>query len=176
MDPLQPLIDLRNKLIAERVLFFAVKETQVPISLRAFDKGELTDGSKVAYKEDYEVYAYRPPSPRAVSKKGKPFAQWKRPPTNVKGTARKIKGGYYDSYLKYKDAMGRGPLELTGRLQKDFVNASIVENGPLSVQVVLRGENAAKYSGLAETKGEFLTPNAEEIKYFAERLKDLSAK
>jgi hypothetical protein len=174
-DPLQPLIDLKNKLIAENVLFFAVKETQVRIAERAFDQGKLSDGTDVPYKEDYEVYAYTPPSPRAVSKKGKPYSKWKRPPANPKGSARSIKGGYYDSWLKYKDAMGRGPLELTGRLRKDFLSSTtLVQSGPFVVEVVLRGENAAKYSGLADTKGDFLTPSDEEVAYFAERLTDLS--
>lgn len=170
-DGLRPLDELRERLIADRTLFFAAKETQVKIAERVWGSGELTDGSKVQYKENYEVYAYTPPSPRAVSGKGKPYAQWKRPPVNLKGNARKIKGGYYDTYLKYKKAMGRNELELTGRLRKDFLSsATLVEVSPFEVQVVLRGENAAKYEGLSDSKGEFLTPNDAEAAYFAERL------
>jgi hypothetical protein len=166
---------LKERLISERVLFFAVNDTKAKIAERAFDRGKLTDGGDIRYNEDYEVYAYTPPSPRAVSKKGKPYSEWKRPiPKNAKGNAASIKGGYYATYLKYKDAMGRPPLELTGRLRKDFLSSlSIQENSPTSVSIVLRGDNAAKYNGLAESKGEFLQPNSEEVKFFAQRLSAL---
>ena len=174
-DVIAAIDALKQRLITERVLFFAVNETKVKIGERAFDQGKLTDGGDIKYKEDYEVYAYTPPSPRAVSKKGKPYTQWKRPiPRDAKGGAAKIKGGFYDTYLKYKDAMGRPPLELTGRLRTDFFSAaSIQENSPLSVSIVLRGDNAAKYQGLADEKGEFLQPNDEEIQFFAQRLSAL---
>lgn len=170
-EGLRPLEDLRERLIRDRTLFFAAQETQVHIAERVWGRGELTDGSNLQYKEDYEVYAYRPPSPRAVSRKGKPYRQWKRPPANPKGDAREIKGGYYDTYLKYKQAMGRYEFELTGRLRKEVLSAaSLVEVSPFEVQVVLRGENAAKYAGLTASKGAFLSPNDAEVKYFAERL------
>lgn len=169
-EGLRPLDELRERLIRERTLFFAVKETQVQIAERVWGRGELTDGGKLQYNEDYEVYAYRPPSPRAVSRKGKPYRQWKRPPVAPKGDAREIKGGYYDTYLKYKQAMGRDEFELTGRLRKDWLTSTLVEVSPFEVQVVLRGENAAKFRGLTDRKGDFLAPNDAEVGYFADRL------
>ena len=171
-DPLAPLKALREKLATGRSLYFAVKETQVPIAERAFS-GKLTDGGEVQYNQDYEVYAYTPPSPRKVSGKGKPYSQWKRPPANPKGDAAKIKGGYYATYLDYKDGQGRRntPFELTGRLRKAFLSdAALIERGSLTVQVVLTGENAQKYEGLSESKGEFLTPSTAELDYFRQRL------
>lgn len=163
---------LRDKLVQGRALFFAVNETKVLVAERAFDNGKLTSGADVEYQEDYEVYAYTPPSPRAVSGKGKPYAKWKRPPVNPKGDARKIKGGYYDTYLKYKAAMGRAAFELTGRLQKAYLSAaSTVEVSPLEVNIVLRGEEAAKYRGLTDSKGPFLQFSQAEREFFLQRLK-----
>ena len=172
-DPAAPLKALRDKLIANRVLYFAVKETQVKVADRVFGEGKLTDGSELKYDQDYEVYAYQPPSPRKVSGKGKPYAEWKRPPQNVKGKAASIKGGYYPTYLDYKDKQGRkdNPFELTGRLQKAYVSdASLKEVSPTVVEVVLSGENAAKYQGLTKKKGAFLAPSDAEKAYFIERL------
>lgn len=173
IDPTEPLKALREKLIANRVLYFAVKETQVKIADRVWGEGKLTDGTELQYDQDYEVYAYQPPSPRKVSGKGKPYAQWKNPPKNVKGKAASIKGGYYPTYLDYKDKQGRkdNPFELSGRLQKAYVNdTALTEVSPTVVEVVLTGENAAKYQGLTAKKGAFLAPNADEQAYFVERL------
>jgi len=175
-EALEPLKAIREKLIANRSLYFAVKETNVKTAERVFEQGRLTDGSEVRYDQDYEVYAYTPPSPRKVSGKGKPYQLWKNPPANAKGKARSIKGGWYQSYLDYKDAMDRKdtPFELTGRLRKAYLSdASLLEKGELTVQVVLTGENAQKYEGLTAKKGEFLQPSEAEIEYFRERLSSL---
>ena len=166
---------LRDKLISSRSLYFAIKETQVLVAERAFDNGKLTSGADVQYNEDYEVYAYTPPSPRAVSGRGKPYSQWKNPPKNAKGSAAKIKGGYYPTYLAYKAAMGRDALELTGRLRKAYLSdASLVERSPIEVDIVLRGEEAAKYRGLTDNKGAFLQLSSAEREFFIQRLKALT--
>ena len=167
---------IRERLITNRALYFAVKDTQVRVAERVWDNGQLTSGGKLTYKEDYEVYAYAPPSPRKVSGKGKPYKEWKRPaPKDVKGDAAKIKGGYYATYLKYKKGMGRDEFELTGRLRKAYLSdASLVERGPLEVDIVLRGEEAAKYQGLTDTKGAFLQMSASELEHFITRFKELS--
>ncbi len=173
IDPAAPVKALLDKLKSNRVLYGAVFETNIKINERVFGEGKLTDGSDLKYDQDYEVYAYQPPSPRKVSGKGKPYAEWKRPPQNVKGKARKIKGGYYPTYLDYKEAMARkdNPFDLTGRLQKAWISAAaLVEVSPTVVEVVLTGENAAKYKGLTAKKGAFLAPNADERAYFVERL------
>lgn len=166
------LMAIRDRLVSQRALYFAVKETQAVIGTRAFDDGKLTSGQDVQYDENYEVYAYTPPSPRAVSGKGKPYSKWKRPPVNPKGDAAKIKGGYYATYLAYKTGMGRGPLELTGRLSKAFFSdASLIERNALEIDVVLRGEQAEKYRGLTDTKGPFLQPSPSEVEFFVDRMK-----
>ena len=145
-DPTEPLKALRAKLIANRVLYFAVKETQVKVADRVFGEGKLTDGTELQYDQDYEVYAYQPPSPRKVSGKGKPYAQWKNPPKNVKGKAAKIKGGYYPTYLDYKDKQGRkdNPFELTGRLQKAYVNDTAL------VEVARQAEGGVEQLSIAQ--------------------------
>lgn len=166
---------IRDRLISSRSLYFAIKETQVLVAERAFDNGKLTSGADLQYNEDYEVYAYTPPSPRKVSGKGKPYSQWKNPPANPKGDAAKIKGGYYPTYLAYKAAMGRDALELTGRLRKAYLSdASLVERSPIEVDVVLRGEEAAKYRGLTDSKGPFLQLSGAERAFFLKRLKALT--
>lgn len=173
IDPAAPVKALLEKLKSNRVLYGAVFETNIKINERVFVEGKLTDGTELQYDQDYEVYAYQPPSPRKVSGRGKPYAQWKYPPKNVKGKSAKIKGGYYPNYIAYKDAMARKdrPFDLTGRLQKAWVSAAaLVEVSPTVVEVVLTGENAAKYQGLTAKKGAFLAPNADERAYFVERL------
>jgi hypothetical protein len=45
----------------------ATGDTVVELSERVWGKGELTDGTKLTYKEDYEVYGYKPPLPRKPS-------------------------------------------------------------------------------------------------------------
>lgn len=168
---------LRDRLVANRSLYFAVKETQAKIAERAFERGGLTDGGTIQYKENYDLYAYTPPSPRKVTGKGKPYTLWKRPPADGKGGARKIKGGWYPTYLAYKQQQGRKdtPFELTARLRKAFLSdATLVERGPTVVQVVLRGEEADKHEGLVKQKGEFLLPTPAELDFFIERLRALT--
>ena len=162
-DPVAPLKAILERLKSGAVLRFAVTETQAKIAGRVFDDGKLTSGGDVSYKQDYEVWAYQPPSPKKVSGKGKPGKD---------GKSRKIKGGYYPTYLDYKDSQsGRGPFELTGRMKSAFTSAlSIVDVSPTRIQIVLKGENAAKYEGLTDTKGEFLSPSASEVLYFKDRL------
>lgn len=173
-DPIKRLQELRDKLLSSRSLYFAVKETQVQVANRVWGEGKLTSGGQLTYNENYDLYAYTPPSPRKVTGKGKPYSLWKRPPADPKGDARKIKGGWYPTYLAYKQQQGRGntPFELTGRLRKAYLSdASLVEQGPTVVQVVLRGEEADKYEGLARSKGQFLLPNRAELDFFVERLR-----
>lgn len=166
-----------QKLKDSRALYFAVKDTKVQVSDRVWGQGKLTDGGEIKYKEDYEVYAYTPPSPKKVSGKGKPYKDWKRPPVKPKGKAQDITGGFYKSYLTYKDAMGRKetPIELTGRLRKAyFSDASLFEQSTTDVFIALSGENAAKYRGITDSKGEFLQLSQTEIDFFFTRLNALS--
>ncbi len=145
------------------VVVTATGGTMVDVSERVWGKGELTDGSKLTYKEDYEVYGYKPPLPRKPSGKGK--------------TGKAIKGGYYATYLAMKAGQGRAdlPFELSGDLRLDYlggVRATPVADGELACTVSLSGVNVVKWKGLTQTKGPFLTLNENERERHFERLRD----
>lgn len=153
-----------------RAVYLAAKGTMLDVSARVWGRGELTNGGTLTYEEDYELYAYTPPAPRKVTGKGKPFSLWKNPPKNLKGQARKIKGGWYPSYnAGFKSQQGRGdsPFELTGRLRKAYLGGSDVpephQDSDTEVSIRLRGEEASKFDGLTETKGAFLGLTQDEI-------------
>jgi hypothetical protein len=129
-----------------RVLFFATKATMTQVAERVWGKGLLTNGSKLAYKE-YELYAYKPPSPVKPTGKGK--------------TGKKIKGGYYPNYEAYKAQQGRAdlPFELTGDMRKAWLGGGVgepKEKGPLNAVIEVDEVNAKKIEGLTKEKGEFL--------------------
>lgn len=170
--------DRLEKLKTGRSIYFAAKETQVQVANRVWGEGKLTNGSALKYNEDYELYAYQPPSPKKVTGKGKPYKLWKRPPPKAaKGRSAAIKGGWYPSYLAYKQQQGRAdtPFELTGRLRKAYLSdISLRETGQTETLIVLSGENGAKYQGLTDSKGEFLQLSKDEIKFYNERVNALS--
>ncbi len=178
--------NIRGKVNAfrdKRAVFLAATGTMVEVSNRVWNEGKLTSGGSIQYDEDYEVYAYTPPAPRKVTGKGKPYGLWKdqqRAQAIKKaqgGDARKIKGGYYRSYLEFKKQQGRSdnPFELTGRLRKAYLSSpsrpdSVVEVSATEVLVRLRGDEAGKYQGITENKGEFLKLTDEERASFTRRL------
>jgi hypothetical protein len=196
-----------EKLKASRALYFAAKETMIDVSERVWGQGALTDGTKITYKEDYELWAYTPPSPRKVTGRGKPFDLWERSaevatsvselrastsrarsaraarskaPKNAK--ERKIKGGWYKSYLSYKQQQGREdlPFELTGRLRKAYFSGvdnptSLKEVSDRESFIFLTGDNAGKYIGLTDTKGDFLALNEFEQEAYRQRIINLLA-
>lgn len=155
-----------ERLKQSRAIYLAAKGTMVDVSNRVWRRGELTSGNALQYDNDYDLYAYTPPSPRKVTGKGKPYAQWKYPPKtktgSVKSGAAKIKGGYYESYDAYKKQQkgGESPFELTGRLRKAYFGGTDtpepVQDSDTEVTIRLRGEEAQKFEGLTETKGAFL--------------------
>lgn len=143
-----------------RVLFFGTKATMIDVSERVWGRGELTNGSKLTYKS-YELYAYKPPSPVAVTGKGK--------------TGKKIKGGYYPNYEAYKAQQGRAnlPFELTGDMRKAWLGGGVgepTEKGPLQVVIQVDDVSAKKIEGLTKEKGEFLRFNEAEKKAQAENI------
>jgi hypothetical protein len=163
----------------KRAVFLAATGTMVDVSNRVWGRGELTDGSTLSYKEDYELYAYTPPSPRKVTGKGKPYAQWKHPPKGKTG-ARDIKGGYYKSYQAgFKSQQGRAdlPFELTGRFRKSYFGGSSTpapfQDSDTAVSIRLRGEEASKFEGLTESKGAFLKLTPKEIEEHHKRMFDI---
>lgn len=174
-DNMRGIVD---RIGSERVILEATTGTMLEVGERLFTRGELTDGSKLQYKENYQVYVTVPPFPRKASGKGKPFNLWKSPPVKLKGSARNVKGGWYATYLQAKAAVGRGdfPFELTGALRKAWfggVTPQPREENEFSVVIEMDGVNADKARGLAATKGEFLILNEDEVKRHHERVNDL---
>ena len=159
---------LVSRFVGDGVLFRATTGTQDEVGMRVWDEGRTTDGAPIGYLEDYEVWAYKPPAPRAVSGRGKPDAKGKRA---------KINGGYYQTYLSFKAAMGRRdtPLDLTGEFRKGyFGSTALVESdGGRTVDIVLRGTNVDKWKGLTAQKGEFLFLSPKERTSHIERLRDI---
>lgn len=136
--------------------------TMVDVSERVWGRGELTDGSKLTYQEDYEYYGYKPPAPRKVSGKGK--------------TGKRIKGGYYPTYLAFKAGQGRAdlPFELSGELRLDYlggIRATPEPDGELACTISLSGPNVGKWRGLTAKKGEFLKLSEEEKERHFDRLR-----
>lgn len=157
-----------NQLSFQRSVFLAATGTMAQMSERIWGRGGLTDGGTIQYDEDYEVWAYKPPAPRAVSGKGKP---------NAKGESRSIKGGYYATYLAFKEGQGRAqtPFDLTSALRQDWLGGATPtprELSPLIVAIELSEVNAKKAEGLAEKKGAFLLLNEQEKHDHHKRLED----
>jgi hypothetical protein len=130
-----------------RVLFFATTATMATMQERIWGRGELSDGGKLAYEEDYQVYIYKPPFPRAPNGKGK--------------TGRAIKGQWEPTYLAAKAAQDRGglPFELTGDMRIAWGGGTVPiprEVDPLLCEIVMDAANARKAKGLAKQKGDFL--------------------
>lgn len=169
------------KISSSRIVFLATTGTQIQVGKRVWDDGKLTDGQPITYKQDYPVYAYKPPMPRKVSGRGKPYDQWKHPPLTKAGTPRKgaakIKGGYYATYLDAKQDQGRRetPFDLTSEFRKGYFSAAaLVESGDaLTVDIVLQGKNVDKWHGLTNQKGEFLELSQEEKESHVERMRDI---
>lgn len=179
------------KISSGRIVFLATTGTQSKVGKRVFEDGKLTSGAPITYNQNYEVYAYKPPMPRKVSERGKPYDQWKRPPLTKSGSIRsgaaKIKGGYYATYLDAKDDQGRRDkfFELTGALRGTVTANALGERGYLSaaalvessdgltVDIVLDGKNADKWHGLTNQKGEFLELNPDERLDHVERMRDI---
>jgi hypothetical protein len=170
--------DRLKRLLVTRSIYSAAKETQVVVANRVWGEGKLTGGGQITYQENYDLYAYQPPSPKKVTGKGKPYKLWKRPPPkDAKGKAAEIKGGYYKSYLAYKKQQNRAdtPFELTGRLRKAYLSdANLVEVEGFGAYIRLTGDNAGKYEGLTDKKGKFLELSKAEIDYYIERVKALT--
>lgn len=144
-------------------LLKAAGGAMIDVSERVWGRGELTDGSKLTYNENYEVYGYKPPLPRKPSGLGK--------------NGGKIKGGYYPTYLALKAQQGRSdlPFELTGDLRIDYLGGSQVSPKRLddvTYAAVLDGRNAEKWRGLTKTKGEFLRLNDRERARYRARLEN----
>lgn len=168
----------------KRVLFLASTGTMVEVAERVFERGQLTNGAPIAYDQDYQVYAYTPPFPRKGSGRGKPYAQWtdqnRAAATQARkgGSAQKIKGGYYDTYLDAKGAMGRRetPFELTGQYRKSYFGGATPtpkEVNALEVVIDLDGQAAKKWDGLTNEKGDHLKLSEQERRNHIERIADI---
>lgn len=152
-----------------RALFLATTGTMAQMSDRIYSRGGLSDGGTIQYNEDYELWAYKPPAPRAVTHKGKP---------NKEGKSKRIKGGYYATYLAFKTQQGRAstPFDLTSSLRKDWLGG--VQPQPREVDslmcvIELNELNKAKADGLAIQKGQFLLLTEQEKRDHTKRLSDI---
>lgn len=248
MDPSGAIGNVKarfERLKQSRAVYLAAKGTMVQVSQRVWGRGELTNGGTLSYNEDYELWAYTPPSPRKVTGKGKPYVDWIVRPESIAekkqalqkskrrleksyrnttaeisgrtrsfggevglrkleerlarietainvvdgklsafgkrfgGNERKIKGGWYESYTKYKTQQGRGdsPFELTGRFRKAYFGGGDTpeptQDSDTEVTIRLRGEEADKFKGLTDTKGPFLRLNDEEQAIFHKRVREI---
>lgn len=167
-----------DRIGGDRLILEATTGTMLEVGERVWTRGLLTNGSPLTYTESYEVYIQKPPFPRVGSQKGKPFNLWSKPPVNLKGNARPVKGGWYPTYGAAKAAVGRGgfPFELTGDMRVDWfggVTPRPTEVDELTCVIELDGSNKKKADGLAATKGEFLILNEEEITSHTQRVADL---
>jgi len=147
-----------------RALFLATTGTMAEMSERIWGKGQLSNGGKVSYKEDYEVYIYKPPFPRAPNGRGK--------------TGRKIKGQWAPSYLAAKATQDRGdtPFELSADLRLAWgggVTPTPRERDPLFCFIDLPEKELKKAEGLANQKGEFLALTTNERESHTRRLAEL---
>lgn len=156
-------MDLREK----KILLLAATGTMAEVGERIWGRGELTNGSKLKYDDDYEIWAYANTSPKKPSGKGKHGA--------------KIKGGYYANYTAYKAGMGRPdlPFELFGHLREAWYGGALptpTEKSPLQVVIVLDQKNKSKADGLTAKKGPFLKHSEKEIQSHVERLRRIYAR
>lgn len=207
-----------------RALFFATTGTMAQMSERIWGRGELSSGGKIQYDEDYELWAYKPPSPRAVTGKGKPYEDWivrsesiserrsaltkraNKAAASFKKTgsersevraeiafnkldefkarfgkdARNIKGGYYPTYLAYKEQQGRKetPFDLTSSLRLDWlggVSPTPNDVDPLLCTISVSERNSKKIEGLTKKKGAFVLLSEEEKREHVKRLRDIYA-
>jgi hypothetical protein len=145
-------------------LFLATTGTMADMSRRIFDDGGLSNGGTIRYKEDYEVYIYKPPFPRQPNGRGK--------------TGKKIKGQWAPSYIAAKTTQDRGdlPFELTGDLRLAWgggVTPTPRELSPTLCVIDLPTKEARKAEGLAKQKGEFLELTTQEEERHVERLNEL---
>ena len=158
----------RSQQIGESgVLFDASTSTMAVMQERIWGRGELTNGSKLKYKEDYELYIYKPPFPNRPNGKGKP---------NADGKQRKIKGQSAPSYLAAKDTQNRKdlPFELTGDMRIAWLGGPRptpkLRAGGLLCEITMPTEQFKKAEGLAKQKGDFLELTDAEKKHQDETL------
>jgi hypothetical protein len=182
------------------VLFQATTDTMGLMAQRIWGEGILSDGSRLTYKEDYEVYIYKPPFPRKPDGKGKPFDLWERKgevatdraelrsltrrarqvarardAQGNKGKQRKIEGQWAPSYLAAKKSQDRDdlPFELTGDLRLAWaggVTPTPREVSPTLCVIDLPEKQFKQAKGLAKQKGEFLELTEAEERKHQERL------
>lgn len=155
-----------DKVVNGNIIFLAATGTMVEMYKR-WGSGGLTDGGKLTYKDDYEIYGYKPPLPKKPSGKGK--------------TGKPIKGGYYKNYTELKAQQGRPdmPFELTGDLRQAWFGGATPtpkKVGPTTCVITLPEKEYKKAEGLTETKGAFLRMNQEERDGYVRRCKELLAR
>lgn len=157
-------IGITQVLRDSRVLFFATTGTMAEMSERIWTDGGLSNGGKLSYKEDYEVYIYKPPFPNKPDGKGKNGAS--------------IKGQWAPSYLAAKGTQNRAdlPFELTGDMRIGWLGGPTptpVEVDAFLCEIRMPDKEAKKAEGLAKQKGEFLELTDQEVTNHVQRIADL---
>jgi hypothetical protein len=157
----------------QRVLFFATTGTMAEMSERIWGRGELSDGRKLTYKENYRVWGYPP----------RFFNQLDKSPVSILGPFSVSgvpfnRGEWFPTYLTYKEANNRGnlPFELTSNLRISWGGGA--QPGPVDVseficQIKITDYDAKKVKGLVKQKGEFLRLTRQEEKNHHKRVADL---
>ncbi len=159
--------EMLDRVTSKRIVYLAATGTMVDMADRIWGDGGLTNGGKLTYKDNYDLYGYKPPLPKAPSGKGK--------------TGKPIKGGYYVNYSALKEQQGRTdlPFELTGDLRQAWfggVTPTPRIVGPLTCTITLPRKEYEKAEGLAKLKGVFLKMNAKERDGYIRRSKELLAR
>jgi hypothetical protein len=155
---------LADAIRSSDALFFATTSTMGVMSQRIWGEGQLTNGSKMSYKEDYEVYIYKPPFPQRPNGKGK--------------TGKDIKGQWAPTYLSAKDSQGRKelPFELTGDMRIGWLGGPTPTPRKVSgllCQIVMPKKEWDKAEGLTKKKGKFLELTDKEIQHQTDTLQRL---
>lgn len=166
---------LISRLEKEDLIRVAVLDTVQKQAERIFSNGLKSDSSKIGtYNNTKEIWVSQEDAPKKVNNRGKP---------NKDGKRKKIKGGYYESYKKFREAMGREAsfvnIRLTNDLQSDFSNSPVSKSSnalakakPIKVnkneyKVSLKRDiNIAKKEGLEKKYGKIFSLTKDEKKNF----------
>ena len=162
------------KILQEQsVLFFAATETMTEMQERIWGRGELTDGRKLWYTENYEVWGYPP----------RFFNQLDQSPTSLFGPfdapgVDRSQGKWFPTYLTYKGANNRRdlPFELTSNLRISWGGGA--QFGPKQVdaftcEIRITEYDALKVQGLNKSKGKFLDLNEKEREFHHKKVGEL---
>jgi hypothetical protein len=137
---------------------------------RIFEQGKNAQGVEVQSVRPYstkEAYFSQDSLPKKVVTGGKP--------KEGQTVGKAIESAYFpQGYSAMKQAVGRPPLELFGRLKSDFLNTPIKEESDNVYAIVLNSTNAKQIEGLEQSNtpayGAIFKPTESEQERFLEIL------